>query len=438
VVGLRRFAGLGAGYWKLLTASGLSGLGDGVSLVAYPWLAATLTRNPVVIAIFPFAVQLPWLLASLPAGAIVDRLDRRAVMVTMDSARMVVTAVVGVTVLTGTASVPLLLALALLTGTANVLFENASQTILPSIVAREHLQRANGTFWTVQWLVNQFLGPALGGVLIAASLAVPFLFDAGSFAASAALVLLITGVFRPGRRGVGTDAPAASGSARRSSLHGEIGQGLRWLWRHRLLRTLTLMAAGSNGAFSMIIAIQVFFAQEVLHLDARRFGLLLSGIAVGGLLGSHFAPDIAGRVGSGTVLRMAMAVGAGCMAVSGLTSNPVLFGVMGALDAFVMMHWNVVAVSLRQAVIPDRLLGRVNGAYRFFSWGANVVGLPLGGLLVLAASHVVGRHTALRLPYLATAAAYLVMLALAWSAISTREVELAERAAEPDDSAVPA
>ena len=225
---------LGANYWRLWIASVVSNLGDGVSVIAYPWLASSLTRSPVHIAAVAMMTRLPWLLFSLPAGVITDRVDRRKLTAWMDVFRFVFTLGVAIAVIatqgdltspdaiaSGAAEPParagLLLAVvyvaALLLGTAEVFRDNAAQTLLPAIVHKESLEKANGQMWGAEMVMNSFVGPPLAGFLLAIAFALPFFVDAGSFAVAAALVFVISGEFKP--RG-DDGGPIGNGSARTS------------------------------------------------------------------------------------------------------------------------------------------------------------------------------------------------------------------------------
>jgi hypothetical protein len=176
--------GLGPGFARLWTANAVSNLGDGVTLVAGPLLAASLTRDPRLVAGLAVAQRLPWLLFSLVSGALVDRLDRRLVMVRVDAARAVVVGLLGVAVLADAATLPLLYAIFFALGTAETLFDNAAVSILPAVVPTDQLSRANGRLLGAQMVANELVAPPLGGWLFAAAAAVPFLVDAGSFAAA--------------------------------------------------------------------------------------------------------------------------------------------------------------------------------------------------------------------------------------------------------------
>jgi hypothetical protein len=186
----------------LFSASAISNLGDGISALAFPWLATLITRDPVLIGAVAAAARLPWLLFSIPAGVVVDRADRRRLMVRADLVRAVLT--VGVLGLIAQAGPPLpdgapeapsaalaLAALAFLIATAEVLRDNAAQTVLPAIVASGDLERANGQMWSAERVLNTLIGPPLAGLLIALAVPLPFAVDAVTFALAAWLVWLI-------------------------------------------------------------------------------------------------------------------------------------------------------------------------------------------------------------------------------------------------------
>jgi MFS family permease len=413
--GLRR---LGAGFWRLWAAGVVSNLGDGVSYVAYPWLAGSLTRDPLPIAGLPVAARLPWLLVTLPAGVLVDRVDRRRLMVATDTVRFAVTAAVGLAVVGGAMTLPLLYAAALALGCGQVLHDNAAQTVLPGLVPPAGLERANATMWGAEMVVGAFVGPPLGGALLAVGLAVPFLVDAGSFGAAAGLVLLVAGSFR-GR------PPGAA----RAPLRREVGDGLRWLWGHRLLRTLGLLAGAISLLMSVQYAVFVLYAQEVLRLDARGFGLLSTATAAGAVAGSQLAPALSRRVGPGPALLLAVAGLAPAYATIGLTSSPELAGAAFVAEGFLIMTWNVLTVSLRQQLVPGERFGRVNSVYQLLVHGATPFGSLAGGGLVAAVTAAAGREPGLRAPFLLAAAATAALAAAGMPLLGSRRIEAARAAA---------
>ena len=432
---------LGANYWKLFTASTVTNLGDGLMTVAVVWLASSLTRDASLIALVGLASRLPWLLFSLPAGAITDRYDRRVLVAWMDVARLGAVAAFTVVILINqdglptpgqltagadpAASAQLLLALlcltALLIGFAEVVRDNAAQTLMPSIVAKTHLERANGRLWGAETTMNQFVGPPLGGALVAVALAAPFFINAGLLAIGAALVFALAGTFTPkGRTTTG-----------RIAWRTEIGEGFRWLWHHRLLRTLALLLGAMNLLSSLAFVILVLFAQEILGLfEGWRFGLALTGTATGAVIGSLLADRISRRLTPGRSLFVSMVgMGLGFLTVA-LVPSAVVFWLAGLGTGLMIVLWNVITVSLRQRIIPDHLLGRVNSVYRFFGWGTISLGTAAGGFLVTAAEPWLGRDWALRLPFLIAGALHLALLGYALPRINTARIEAATAAAE--------
>ena len=385
---------LGRNYWKLWTASVTSNLGDGVAGIAYPWLASAVTRNPLLIALIAIAQRIPWLIFTLPAGVITDRVDRRRIMTSTSVFRTILTLGVAAVVFLNQDALPLprdlaggaigepntvvymtLLASALLFGFAEVLYDNAAQTILPAIVEPEGLEKANGRLWGAEMVMNQFVGPPLGSVLIGVAFALPFFFDAGTFAIAAALIFALSGVFK-------IDHPASENGREQPGFWEETKEGVKWLWGHPLLRPMAIILGFLNGLFAVTAATFVLFAQEVLLVTTTTFAILMMAGAAGGVLGSVLAPKISEKIGSGTSLFITLLTMPAATLVIGIATNWILAGVMFLVTAFTGVLWNVITVSLRQTIIPDHLLGRVNSVYRFFAWGMMPIGLAIGGLIV--------------------------------------------------------
>ncbi|HSM01614.1 MAG TPA: MFS transporter [Acidimicrobiia bacterium] len=449
---------LSRNYWRLWTASVISNLGDGISAIAYPWLASAVTRDPVLIALIAVAQRIPWLVFTLPAGVITDRLDRRKIILAMDTIRAALTAVVAVVILGEASSLPtpgdlatgvdiptdlavysVLLIAALLMGMAEVLRDNSAQTFLPAIVEPENLEKANGNLWGAEMVANSFVGPPLGSILLGVGFALPFFIDAGTFAVAAGLVFLISGQFRA-RRADGT-APA-----KKVAWRAEIKEGFLWLWRHPLLRPMAIVLGFLNAAGMMMFSTFILFAQEDLDLQtglftgvlrpvaeffgadsvgAFVFSILLMAGAVGGIVGSLFAARISKRLGSGPSLYLAIVGGSASAVVIGISSRWWVVWLMFALGTLLAILWNVITVSLRQTIIPDELLGRVNSVYRFFGWGMMPIGSLLGGVIVAAFTPLVGRADALRWPFFAVAIINALLLVYAFPRLTTEKIESA-------------
>jgi MFS family permease len=403
---------LGINFRKLWMATGISSLGDGIRETVIPLLAASITRDPLAVAMITVAGSLPWLIFSLISGVVVDRLDRKRLMWRVDAFRAAVMCGLGVAVVTGWARLPLLAVVAFLIGTGETLFQNAWLAILPSVVAKDQLERANSRLYSAEIVSRQFSGPPIGSFLFAAAVTLPFFLDAASFALSFILILSLRGSFQA--RGVdpGTVRP---------SMRSEIWEGLDWLWRQRLLRTLALMLGVWNLFGTATLAIFVLYALEILRLHSATYGVLLTTFAAGSLIGSFAARRVGAWLGTGATLLMCISLGAVSAGVLGLTSSALMAGAMMALEGAVGTMWNILTISLRQAIIPDRLLGRVSSVYRLVGLGVAPIGALLGGLLA--------RPFGLRFPFLLTAGCLALMAVLAIPILGNESVEAARAAA---------
>ena len=389
---------------QLWAATTLTNLADGVALAAAPLLAATLTRDPALVAGLVVAQRLPWFLFSLVSGALVDRLDRRRVLGGANLFRAIVLGVLGVATLAGWASLPLLYAVFFLLGTAETFADNASLAILPAIVPREGLERANGRLFATHSAANEFIGPPLGSLLFALLAAVPLLGNAAWYLLAAALVLTLRGRFRPQRDGEET----------RQSLRSAIGEGLRWFWRHPLLRILGGWAGASNLCGAATTGTFVLVAQDRLGLSDATFGLVLAGGAFGGVAGGLVAERITARLGGGTTIFATNLLTGVAYLVIAATTIPLLVSAMFAAMSFAAMIGNVIMSALRQGVIPDALLGRVTSAYRLVALGA----LPLGALVGGTMARIFG----LTAPYWVAGVAMLLLAFALLPAVNNRSI----------------
>jgi MFS family permease len=358
---------LPAAYWRLWWAAAVDNVGDGVFATALPLLAVTITRNPLLISLVSAAAYLPWLLLSLPAGVIVDYRDRVSLMWRSQALQAVIVAVVTILLAIEKVGVPVLAVMSFGLGACEVVFANASQAVLPDIVPGELLSRANASQYTVANAGQLFIGPPVGSLLLAAAVALPFGVDAGSFALSAGLLATLP------RRPRASSAPPRGRAA--------IAEGLRWLGRHRLLRTLAGLLAVNTFCFQLGNVTVVLLATETLRVSDRGYGLLLAGAAIGSMLGGVASAPIMARIGALPTLLAALAANVLLFAAIGISPNAVVLGVLLALNGFATTMWSVVTVSMRQRMVPSDLLGRVNSAYRMLGWGLMPLGALAGGLV---------------------------------------------------------
>lgn len=363
--------GLNANYWRLWGASAASNLADGVFFIVLPLLAARLTDSPALVAGVAIAGRLPWLLFVLVAGALADRLDRRRTMRNVQLFRVLVLGALTLLALADGLTLPVLYAVALALGVGETLFDTAAQSILPSIVPKERLATANGRLYAVELVMNQFVGPPLGGVLIGISVPLALAGSAVGYAIAALGLALIVGSYRPERSGPPT------------RLTTDIAEGLAYLWRHRVLRTLAIMVGVMNLAATATQAIFVLYAVTPgpMNLSEPAFGLLLTSFAAGSFVGSLVAAPIERRFGRVPALFGCVLVTSVSFAIPALTTNAFVIGGSFAISGLFVVVWNIITVTLRQRIVPDQLLGRVNAAYRLFAWGTQPLGALLGGIV---------------------------------------------------------
>ena len=406
---------LGANYRRLWASAAASNLADGIFFIALPLIAVRLTDSPALVAGVSVASRLPWLVFALVAGALADRLDRRQTMLNVQVARFVIVGALGGLALAGLLSLPVLYVAAFALGIAETLFDTSAQSIMPSIVERDQLSRANGRLYAAELAMNQFVGPPIGGFLVALSVPLALAGAATGYVVAAVGLALIVGSFRPTREGAPT------------RLVGDIAEGLRYLLRHRLLLTLAVMVGVSNLASSAVFAVFVLYAVAPgpMGLTEAGFGVLLTTFAIGSVAGTLVVERVERRLGPADVLFIAVIGTSALFFVPAVTADPIVIGATFAFAGLAIVMWNVITVSLRQRIVPDGLLGRVNAGYHFFAWGSQPVGALLGGLL----AEVMGLQAVFILAGVATAALAIGRLIVTDAAIRAAEV--------PDGGRVP-
>jgi predicted MFS family arabinose efflux permease len=256
--------------------------------------------------------------------------------------------------------------------------------VLPAVVSSGALERANGRLFAGQIVTNQFLGPPLGALAFTAVHWLPPVLDAITFLASAALLI---GLHAPDdrrpRRSPGDDQSqtAASTPSRLAALRSDVRAGLRFIWSHHDLRLLALAAGVINLAETAAMSVAVLWATGPLDLGAVGYGLVLGVSATGGVIGSLAAERVAARLGGRTAIVAAVATFAiGLALIAAIPSAITLVTGLGLTGAAAQV-WNVVAVTYRQRVTPDALLGRVMAAYRFVAYGSFPIGALAGGAI---------------------------------------------------------
>src|SRR5918993_2545102 len=358
-------------FLRLWVGDSISQIGTAVSLIALPLLAIqVLDASPFEVGLLTAFETAAFLLVGLPAGAWVDRVRRRNVLIVADIGRALLLGSLPLAWYLDVLTLPQLYAVALLTGVLTVFFDVAYQSYLPSLVGRDYLVEGNAKLEASR-AVAQIAGPSVGGALVQ-WLTAPYaiVVDALSYLWSAVFLGAIsTREERPER------APDRH-------LVREIREGLSFVLRHRLLRAITATTSTSN-LFSTILNtafIIVLADQAELNLTAGIIGVVFTIGSVGGLLGAVVAERVARRVGQGPTIWLSILVSAPFALVIPLAQQGWLLWLVAfcwAVIGFFVVIYNITQVSFRQGLCPERLLGRMNATIRFLVWGT----MPLGGLI---------------------------------------------------------
>ncbi|MEV6610645.1 MFS transporter [Kutzneria sp. NPDC051319] len=364
---------LGSRFHRLFGATLVSAIGTGMHAAALPLLVLQSTSSPMALSVVVMAAEIPWALLSLHAGVVVDRLDRRRVMVWADLGRFVVMVAVAVLVLTARVDLVWLVLAAFLLGIGQVFFDLAAQSAIPDFVSRDPrgLATANGRIAAAESNGEDFAGPPLGSALFGLWNFLPFAGNALSFAASGLLIFSIR-----------TDAaPKETPDAARKSVRSDIVEGIRWLFGNRTLRALATVSCLGNVAVTAQFAMLALLAKEDLGLPDFGFGLLLTATTVGATVGGLAAAAVSKRFGPGTVMLTGKAGVGAAILVLGLVANVWIAAAMMMATGALMTAEKVVVSTLRQQIVPGDLLGRVLSSSRLVVMAGGPVGAGLGGIL---------------------------------------------------------
>lgn len=368
---------MGSRYRWLLASTTSGSIADGIATAALPLLLISLTTDPVLVALLPVASGLPWLMFSLHAGVLVDRLDRRSILWLADGARAVLAGTLVLLVILGAASVSTLLVVAFLEGVATVLFRAASPAVLPSLVERDELARANGRLHTGA-VAGGLLGPAVGGVLYPLAVIAPFATQAASMIGSALCLRRL-----PAR-------PAVPQGPGPRAVRADIREGLHAVTGDPVIRSLvvtTCLLASSTGILQAVLVLHV----DALGAPKAAYGVLFSVFAAGCIAGAPLTSGLRCRFGSRGCLLVAAGLGTASLLVIACAANAYVAGIGMALLGLGSMVYNVAAVTVRQERIPTHLLGRVSSVFNLVGVGA----IPVAALVAGSVAAALGTTSAL-------------------------------------------
>jgi len=358
---------------RVWTALALSNLGDGLLVVALPLLIIQYTRNPILVAGIAAAAQAPYLLISLFAGVLADRQDRRRLLLLVNTVAVAVllTATVASTA-GGSMAVLALYATAFVVGACQTVVNTTTPAMLPTIVPRTRLEWANSRLQGTESVLYEFAAPPLAGLLVTTGVALTFGTIAGAYVAVGFVLWGLRGTFRPERQP--------------GRVLADICEGLQFVWRHHVLRTLTLMVAvmaGCWAAWESVLVLHVVNPGPV-GLNGFGYGVLITMLAAGGLGGAFTAEHMRRLIGRRNVLLTDLVAATIMIGTPALTTNRYLIGAAILTGGFGSGMWNVTCASLQQALTPEHLRGRVKASALLLGWGPLPVGALLGGVIAHA------------------------------------------------------
>ena len=402
---------LGNRFVKLWVSATASALSTGLITVAAPLLVASYTNSPLAISGAFVAAWLPWLLFALPGGVLVDRVDRRRLMVGLDWARAGALGVLALAIATGVSGVVVAYGVLFVVNSCEIVGRSASQAMVPALVGGDQLERANGRLVGSVTLMQGLVAGPLGGLLFVMAAALPFLAGAGAFAVSALLLMILTGTYRPIRAAPVAGAPA---SGRSRAVWREMVEAFAWLMRQRMLRTMAVLIGLLNLTLTAATAVLVLLAKDRLGLDSVGYGLLFTAMGVGGILGSVLGDRIIRWATPTWTIRIGLLIEASLHLALASSRDAVLIGVMFVAFGVHGSLWSIVGSSLRQRLTPPHMLGRVGSTTLFIAAGGNCVGALLGGSLASIAG--------LTAPYWAGFVVAILVAASTWHVFSRQAV----------------
>ena len=408
---------LGRDFRWLLASSWTSNLGDGIALSAAPLLIASMTSSPILVASGAMMQFLPWLLFGLLAGSVADHHDRRRLVMLADGLRAVIVLALVVFLVTGTATVWIVLATAFLYGTAEVFADSAGSTLLPMLVRPADLGVGNARMQAGYLVGNQLAGPPLGAFLFAIGSAWPFLVQI------LCVTLAVILISRISRTPIPEREPVPPGIKPHP-----IREGLRWLRANAPVRTLVLIIFVFNVTWAAPWSVLVLYATEHLGMGAVGYGALTTASALGGLVGIASFGWLEKHVSFSTLMRVCLSLEVLMHLSFALTTSPaVAFVIMFGFGVYAFV-WGTISTTVRQRLVPMELQGRIASVNMVGVFGGLVIGQFIGGVLA--------QLYGLTAPWWFAFAGSAITLLLVWRSIShiaAAKPVLGDDAGEADD-----
>lgn len=383
-------------------------LADGVMKMALPLLAAQLTGSPTQVTAVSLTLTLPWLLVALHIGVLVDRFDRRQLLWGANGMRLAAMGWLTVSAATDGVTLVQLLTAGVILGVADVLASTSASALVPAAVPAAGRERVNAWMVGAETVGQEFAGPFVGGLLLAAGTGIALGLISASYALAALALLLLVGRFR-------ADGPAPDAAP--VSVNSRITEGLRFLWRDAVLRTLSLVVAVLAAVWGAWLALIPLYAKQAMGLGPQQYGLVLSALGIGGLVGAVAVTWVNRLLGVRWAMFADLIGTTAMVALPALTTSIWAVAVGAFLGGMGGTLWAVNARTITQHKVPDEMLGRYGAAARLFNFGA----MPLGAALVGLLAELGGMQLAFAVFAVATAATPVLFLKnITRSAVASR------------------
>jgi MFS family permease len=369
---------LGSTFNKLWSATLASNVADGLLKTSAPLLAATLTKDPVVIAALAAVVMLPWLFFAIPIGSLVDRVDRRTALWVANAIRLVTLAGLTVSIVTETINIPILYLVAFIIGAAEVLYDTTGQALIPQVLKPEQLERGNSRLAIGATMVGELIGAPLSGILYALAIVLPFISSTLAMGLAVVLIAIVPGSYKAIKAidDNGVELP-------KKSLWADMRFGISYLLKEKLLLKLVLLTTSIGFFFSATGSTMVLFMLDVLEVPFALFGFVFLAGAFGNVLGSVMAPKLSERFGRMNIMALTIFLSGVFIALGGIAPNVWVWIVLSVFGGIAIAHWNILLLSTYHQIIPNELFGRIHGTRRTLVWGLMPIGSLLGGLFAL-------------------------------------------------------
>lgn len=360
---------MGSRYWRVWCATAASNLGDGLTLVAMPLLAAAFTRDPLTIAGIGVFTPLAKIAVSLGGGVVVDRGDRRRLMIGADLVRLLTMAAFAVLVASNDVSFPVVYAVVFVLGVGEFLYDTSATAVIRDIVPPRRLTTANGWLYAAEDGAQDLAGPPIGAALFAATAWLPFVADAASFALSALLVFSLRGRFRAER------------SPMTTNVRTELREGFQFVRRTTFFRSSAVVWFTLGFTLGATLATLVLFVVRTLGSDEIGYATIITAGAVGIVLGNLLTARLERRLRAEGVFVVAIVGSGAALLGTGVAPSLAIAAVAQGVWGIGFALANTQMVSVRQRLVPDALLGRVTGVFGLLSAAGMVIGALVGGAL---------------------------------------------------------